>query len=565
MAKSKWMKNFFFPPAERSIGMKILPYAVVIIAFIVLLVAVTVGWEVTNSTEFCGLACHTMPPQYITHENATHNRVTCEECHLGRANLATQIPRKIQYSWQTGSALVFNTYEYPIRATTMRPAVDACETCHYPETFSGDKLLTLDKFAADEQNSKTTVSLLLKTGGGSQREGLGSGIHWHIENPVYFYTDDPEKQVIPYIRVTNTDGTITEYVDVESGFDVSSIQSSDLEYMDCNTCHNRTSHQILSPSNAMDQMLSRGLISASIPEIKKKGEEVLTVNYETDEAAAAAIAGLETYYQENHSDFYAQNTQLVKDAVAAIQAKWEVSGFIEQEMFWNTHPDNIGHETAPGCFRCHDGKHLTAEKEAVRLECNLCHSIPVVSKDTDLVTKLEISRSGIEPQTHLNTNWITLHNQAFDSSCQGCHTVTNPGGADNTSFCSNSACHGSSWSYAGFDAPALRDVLKDQLPTAPIAPTQVATLEPGGQVSWSVVGDLLKSKCGMCHGEAGTAGLTLISYEGLMKGSSKEPVVIPGDAANSVIVKVQQAGHPVQLTADELNLLIEWINAGAVQ
>ena len=48
-----------------------------------------------------------------------------------------------------------------------------------------------------------------------------------------------------------------------------------------------------------------------------------------------------------------------------------------------------------------------------------------------------------------------------------------------------------------------------------------------------------------------------------MKGSSKEPVVIAGDADDSEIVKVQREGHPVILTVDELNLLIAWINAGA--
>jgi hypothetical protein len=50
-----------------------------------------------------------------------------------------------------------------------------------------------------------------------------------------------------------------------------------------------------------------------------------------------------------------------------------------------------------------------------------------------------------------------------------------------------------------------------------------------------------------------------------MKGSSKEVVIIPGDAENSEIVKVQRKGHPVVLTGDELDLLIAWINAGALE
>ena len=132
-----------------------------------------------------------------------------------------------------------------------------------------------------------------------------------------------------------------------------------------------------------------------------------------------------------------------------------MSAFTDQKMFWDTHPNNIGHDNSPGCFRCHDGKHLTADGEAIRLECNLCHSIPVSSKAEDLVANIELNR-GVEPPSHLNTNWITIHNQVFDNTCQACHTVDNPGGKDNTSFCSNSVCHGSSWNYAGFDAPLLK-------------------------------------------------------------------------------------------------------------
>jgi hypothetical protein len=59
-------------------------------------------------------------------------------------------------------------------------------------------------------------------------------------------------------------------------------------------------------------------------------------------------------------------------------------------------------------------------------------------------------------------------------------------------------------------------------------------------------------------------GLDLTSYAGAMKGSTNGPVINPGDAANSLIVKKQQAAnHPGQLTPEEIAQLIEWINAGA--
>jgi hypothetical protein len=49
-----------------------------------------------------------------------------------------------------------------------------------------------------------------------------------------------------------------------------------------------------------------------------------------------------------------------------------------------------------------------------------------------------------------------------------------------------------------------------------------------------------------------------------MKGSSKGPVVIPGDSANSLLVQVQSTGkHFANLAAEELEAIKQWIDAGA--
>ncbi len=203
----KWLKGIFSPPADAGTALRILPFAIVILLMVALMVGSAKTWEYTNTTEFCGTTCHTMPPQFVTHQLSDHARVTCEDCHLGRADLATQIVRKIQYSYQTGSATITNSYHLPIFAENMRPARDVCETCHYPQTFSSDKLVEKRQFAQDVSNSPSSTYLVMKTGGGSQREGLGFGIHWHIENPVYYLPLDQEQQDIPYVRVENLDGS----------------------------------------------------------------------------------------------------------------------------------------------------------------------------------------------------------------------------------------------------------------------------------------------------------------------------------------------------------------------
>jgi nitrate/TMAO reductase-like tetraheme cytochrome c subunit/mono/diheme cytochrome c family protein len=555
------LRRFFFPPAGSARWVRLAPYATLGVLTLIVLTAGVYTWDYTNSPEFCGTACHTMPPEYTSYLTSPHARIDCVECHIGRGFIATRVTRK---AGDLRHIVLMTTqrYEFPIRATDLRPARETCERCHFPEKFSDDSLRQIEHFLPDEGNTPTTTYLVLKTGGGSARQGLGRGIHWHIENPVYYYPTDPEEQDIPYVRVQNADGTVAEYVDVEADFDPSTVGEADLELMDCITCHNRITHLVYNPQDSIDGMLARAVIDPAIPDIRRQAVQALGGDYASDEEALAAIGALDETYRQSYPDYAAENSQAIDDAIAALQDTYRQSVFRHQKSDWNTHPNNIGHEDSPGCFRCHDGKHLNADQQAIRLECNLCHSIPVIAGPDDFVSEIEISR-GPEPQSHLNPNWISLHRSAFDATCTNCHTTDNPGGTSNSSFCSNSACHGSAWTYAGFDAPALREILQQQLPA--VQPTTAAP-PPTADPTWdSAVGPLLTARCGACHGEEGIQGLNLTTYATALAGSATGPVIIPGDAQASLLVGKQSADQPHfgQLTSDELEMVIAWIEAGA--
>lgn len=550
--------KFFFPPPDSPRWVLILPYAVLGVLTLMLVAGGIYGWEYSNSPTFCGTACHTMYPQDTVYKQSPHANVTCEECHIGRASFVNQLTRKTQGIKETYYE-IFRLYNYPLFAQALRPARDTCEKCHQPETFSDDSLRVLTHYENDQNNTQQSIYLILKTGGGAKREGLGRGIHWHIVNQVEYYATDAFEQNIPYIRVHNDDGSTTEYVDVQSGFDPSTMDQSKLKTMDCITCHNRVTHEFQLPEQSVDTAMSRGLIDPSIPSIHQKAVDVLYVQYSSRDEAFAAFDNLGESYKS--TDYYAGHSEQITAAVQALKDIYDNTVFNDQQVDWATHPNNLGHIKFPGCFRCHDGKHLNADNEAVRLECNLCHSIPIVAGKDDFVTNIEISR-GPEPSSHLNPNWINLHNQAFGASCATCHTMDDPGGTSNTSFCSNSACHGNAFTYAGFNAPALREILKDQLPTPEPSP-QEPTLN-GAPTFANYVGPLLATKCTSCHGEAATAGLNMLTYESLMKGAADGPVIVPGDSANSKLFQIQSAGgHFANLTPDELELVKQWIDAGA--
>ena len=79
------------------------------------------------------------------------------------------------------------------------------------------------------------------------------------------------------------------------------------------------------------------------------------------------------------------------------------------------------------------------------------------------------------------------------------------------------------------------------------------------------IGALLLTRCGRCHGENGVQVLNLTTYEGITQGSVNGAVLIPGDPTNSSIIQKQTAELPhfAQFSADEIQLMIDWINAGA--
>ena len=553
------LRNFFFPPQGSPRWMLILPYAILGVVTISLLVGGAYVWDYTNSPPFCGETCHTMPPEYAAYQLSPHSRVACVECHIGRGFIGNQIFRKAG-DVRHVIAVTFNTYEYPIRAKGMRPAPEICEKCHSPEKFSDDSLRVKERYLPDLQNTPYSIYLVLKTGGGSKRVGLGRGIHWHIENEVQYLATDSLNQNIPYIRVSNDDGSMGEYVDIQSGFNTASVNEEELQSMDCITCHNRISHTIQFPDQAVDNALSRGVIADDIPDIRRIGAEILSIEYTNQEQALDSISKLKDYYESTFPDFYSSNQDKVAQAIAELQNIYTTSVFEEQEINWATHPNNVGHINSPGCFRCHDGKHLNESNEAVRLECNLCHSIPVVAGSEDFVADIEISR-GPEPESHQNPNWISLHNQIFDATCESCHTTNDPGGTSNTSFCSNSACHGNVYTYAGFDAPALREILQDQLPPPPPEPAVGDTENPTFD---SYVGPLFAAKCVACHGgDSPQKGLDLSAYASTIKGGDSGPAIVEGDSVGSLLVEIQSGQHFATFLAEELDVVKKWIDAGA--
>jgi len=337
------------------------------------------AYHYTDSDAFCGTACHTvMKPEYTAYKLSPHARVGCAQCHIG-PGATWFVKSKLSGSYQVYSVL-FNKYPRPIPSPVknLRPAQETCEQCHWPEKFFGAQLKTFNHFAYDETNTPKEVRMLIKTGGGSPSGGLTTGIHWHmnIANKVTYIAGDEQRQKIPWIRVEDRNGKVTEYRAEDSKLTAAEIAAAPKRRMDCIDCHNRPTHVYQSPDRAVDRALLAGEIDRALPFAKQQAVAVMAKDYtSTPQALKAIAAEIPAFYQKNHPAVYAAKKPAIDAAVATVQRLFQSTRFPEMRVDWRTHPDNIGHFMSLGCFRCHDDQHVSADGKRISKDCQICHTV----------------------------------------------------------------------------------------------------------------------------------------------------------------------------------------------
>jgi nitrate/TMAO reductase-like tetraheme cytochrome c subunit len=351
------------------------------VAFFLILTAVGSyrAYQFTESVVFCGELCHAvMKPEYTAYQASPHARVRCVDCHIG-PGAGWYVRSKVSGLYQV-YAVLFDRFPRPVPTPVenLRPAQETCEECHWPEKFWGERFKVITHFGYDEKNTTRQIRMLIKTGGGSPTTGLTSGIHWHmnIMNEVWYLATEPHRQEIPWVWVKDLQGRVTEYWAKDAKLTPEEIAKAERRRMDCIDCHSRPSHLFLPPDQAVDQSLLTGKIDLSLPFIKQKAVEVLAKPYPNAEAAREGIASeLDAYYLTRYPAVYGKKKQAVKAAIAEMQRLHQISFFPEMKVDWRTHPNNIGHLYSPGCFRCHDGQHVSREGKVIRKECDICHTI----------------------------------------------------------------------------------------------------------------------------------------------------------------------------------------------
>jgi hypothetical protein len=276
-------------------------------------------------------------------------------------------------------SVLLNKFSRPIATPVHnRPATEGtCNKCHWPERFYGEQLRTFRNYAYDEQNTVTQTRMLINVGGGSPAGGPVSGIHWHmnVANEVSYIASDEQRQVIPWVRMKDSQGNVVEYLAKGSALSPSQIAASPLKRMNCIDCHSRPTHDYRSPDEALNEAFGAGKLSPGLPFLKREAALALSRPYQTNDEAVAAIArSLDDFYRTNYAPVYAAQNGEVKAAITEVQRIYQIYFFPEMNTDYRAHPNNIGHYFSQGCFRCHDGQHFSNTGKVIRSECNICHS-----------------------------------------------------------------------------------------------------------------------------------------------------------------------------------------------
>jgi len=337
------------------------------------------AYQFTESVRFCGQLCHSvMKPEYTAYLQSPHARVACVDCHVG-PGASWYVRSKLSGSYQV-YAVIFHKYPQPIPTPVenLRPAQQTCEQCHWPRKFYGAQLKVFYHYVADEKNSPRQIRMLINTGGAEPTTGLPSGIHWHmnIANKITYVASDAQRQVIPWVQAEDMQGRVTVYKAKDSTLTAAQIDNGPKRRMDCIDCHDRPSHKFTAPDESVDSSLLAGRIDASLPFIKQQAVSVLTTTYNTTGAAMDGISGgIQKFYSTKYPDVYTSRRQIIQAAIAELQQIYNSTIFPYMKVDWRTHPNNIGHFYSPGCFRCHDGQHVSADGRVIPKACDTCHTV----------------------------------------------------------------------------------------------------------------------------------------------------------------------------------------------
>jgi formate-dependent nitrite reductase cytochrome c552 subunit len=223
----------------------------------------------------------------------------------------------------------------------------------------------------------------MKVGGVTWQGRVGiHGRHLETGARIHYISIDPERSIIPVVNYVTDDGKTITFVSTDIKTTPEQLAKGEHREMDCVDCHNRPTHAFELPESGVDKQMATGQISPELPFVKKKAVELLKANYsDRDLASQKIIEDLNDFYKANYPEIYRTRRTLVQQSAQQIAAIYLRNVFPSMRLTWGAHPNNLGHNDSPGCFRCHDGSHTSADGQTIPNDCSTCHSLLAMEEE----------------------------------------------------------------------------------------------------------------------------------------------------------------------------------------
>jgi mono/diheme cytochrome c family protein len=457
-------------------------------------VAMYEGYHWTDSVGFCGKLCHTvMEPEYVSHEISPHAVVACTTCHVG-PGVGWYEKSKIRGLDRLYQVLA-STYPRPIPTpiSDLKPTEIECHRCHWPENFFGGRRWVFHNYMYDQKNTRWRVDMIIHTGGGDPSIGETGGIHWYmnIGYKIEYIARDPQRQEIPWVRATNKKtGKVTVYQDESNPLSQEEMAGREPacgwpQIMDCIDCHNDSTHILRPPDDAVNMALFLNEIDADLPDIKKVAVSAMTWSYESRQAAMSGIArAIGQHYRDQHRELYEKKRAEIDAAVQATQKRYSQNIFPAMNARWKAYPNNLGHFYAPGCFRCHLGRHRSKTGETIPHDCNTCHDIRFQGSGKLAETQESLVGLAFKHPVDIGGLWDLM-------TCSTCHTGAVVGEGE------------------GRIIKPQTPKPKSQIPSPKSPIPRPLTLPALSAAEKAKVGQLYQQQCAECHGADGRSNAAM--------------------------------------------------------
>jgi hypothetical protein len=231
----------------------------------------------------------------------------------------------------------------------------------------------------------------MHVGGANAQGSVGiHGRHLDSGSRISYTAVDERRQQIATVTYRDDAGKTVEFASTELKPTPAEVSNGETRSMDCVDCHNRPTHAFELPHRGLDREITAGSISRELPFVKKQALELLKVKYTSQEEATRAIAdGLAAYYAATYPDLAKAKKAEIEAAVKAVQAVYLRNIFPNMKLDWGYHPNNIGHEDFPGCFRCHAGNHESKDGTSISADCEACHQVLAMEEENpEILTQL---------------------------------------------------------------------------------------------------------------------------------------------------------------------------------